>query len=326
MGESTMEKYRDWTDLGTGVNPFVPPYKSQTFGIRMFSYTLGIPIAILKLLTFTLLFVVLGLSSILMAVVGVIPVLGRMVQRLTDKCLARAMLVMLGVFVIQEKKLGPPKPTKNGTINAGDVLICNYTSYADVLYLIQAWSPVFATVSVPLSGSGELQIASMGGFRALLHSLSHSSPSSGSGKSLKEVAASAKRNGQVVVLFAEQVRTNGISVIQFAEHMGPAVTAVDGNVHAVAFVHGQKRNSLPFTAGRAMVHMFKIMMQPWQTMLVKTIPANQLSAKPDSEGAAAEWLEKVRKDLAKHVGVRPVPVPPSRKSSFLVFYDTGVKE
>merc|ERR1712086_163978 len=111
MGESTMEKYRDWTDLGTGVNPFVPPYKSQTFGIRMFSYTLGIPIAILKLLTFTLLFVVLGLSSILMAVVGVIPVLGRMVQRLTDKCLARAMLVMLGVFVIQEKKLGPPKPT-----------------------------------------------------------------------------------------------------------------------------------------------------------------------------------------------------------------------
>merc|ERR1711865_592591 len=158
-------------------------------------------------------------------------------------------------------------------------------------------------------------IASMGGFRALLHSLSHSSPSSGSGKSLKEVAASAKRNGQVVVLFAEQVRTNGISVIQFAEHIGPAVTAVDGNVHAV-----------PFTAGRAMVHMFKIMMQPWQTMLVKTIPANQLSAKPDSEGAAAEWLEKVRKDLAKHVGVRPVPVPPSRKSSFLVFYDTGVKE
>ena len=101
-----MEKYRDWTDLGTGVNPFVPPYKSQTFGIRMFSYTLGIPIAILKLLTFTLLFVVLGLSSILMALVGVIPVLGRMVQRLTDKCLARAMLVMLGVFVIQEKKLG----------------------------------------------------------------------------------------------------------------------------------------------------------------------------------------------------------------------------
>ena len=35
------------------------------------------------------------------------------------------------------------------------------------------------------------------------------------------------------------------------------------------------------------------MMQPWQAMLVKTIPANQLSAKPDSEGAAAEWLEKV---------------------------------
>ena len=69
---------------------------------------------------------------------------------------------------------------------------------------------MFATVSVPLSESGELQIASMGGFRALMHSLSHSSPSSGSGKSLKEVAASARRNGQVVVLFAEQVR-NGSS-------------------------------------------------------------------------------------------------------------------
>lgn len=35
------------------------------------------------------------------------------------------------------------------------------------------------------------------------------------------------------------------------------------------------------------------MMQPWQTMLVKTIPANQLGARPDSEGAAAEWIEKV---------------------------------
>lgn len=46
------------------------------------------------------------------------------------------------------------------TVQAGDVIVCNWTSYADVMYLAYAFGPVFAIPSPELAEGTDYHVAS----------------------------------------------------------------------------------------------------------------------------------------------------------------------
>merc|ERR1711934_25994 len=306
MGDSeaaTMEKYRDWADRGTGVNPFVPLRKPRMLAHKIFSLTAGLVLAPIRILVFTVLLLALWLCSVIGAVLYRVPLIGRALQRLFEAVLARSMLLTLGVFWIDSRPKAP-------AVRPGEILVCNYTSYADVLYLVFRFSPSLAMIST----DGSLISLSSAG--AVTCGLSHSA-SQQSGCTMTQLIQRARNLGQPVVLFPEVVRTNGEAVLEFSETASQLLELKE--MQLVGFCHSKTRDSLPFPAGSAVLHLFHAMRQPAQQMTVKRV-----SHKP---GASSEQgVQKLRNQLAQIVGVKAVQVNAKSKPSFLQFFNTGTKQ
>jgi len=329
-----MEKYRDWVDSSTGVNPWPPLYKKNPNGVlRIINILVGPFLALARMAVFLALLLIAFVASIITGILGVIPVVGRLVQRFLDALVARTMLLVLGVFWIESKDYSKQanrdrKAKPQGVaVQAGDVIVCNWTSYADVMYLAYAFGPMFAFPSPELAEGADYKVASKSFFGALMSSFSHAPVKAG--QPIEAAVQSARGRGQPLVLFAEGARTNGLAVVAMQPFMKGLVKSFKGKVFLVGFKHQQHVGALPFPAGSAVRHLFHVSRQLFSRMKVAYMDSRCVpSWTADDKLDACEGLSTACRDtISKFVGL-PLKCKSvaTDKEGFLAFFNTGKKE
>ncbi|KAF9568960.1 hypothetical protein CPC08DRAFT_678544 [Agrocybe pediades] len=159
-----MEKFSAYRDPGTGIQPFltpVPPLGSQllakvTLPLRYAIAT--IRTALFGVLVAAYLLLVNGVCLVLLP----IPPLHQLVQHAITFVLGRTALFLVGFVWIapeqfnRKRSRGPRLPEKWNT-KAGDVIISNWASWIEVLWLAIRFNPVFVlpvTNTIPESPNG----------------------------------------------------------------------------------------------------------------------------------------------------------------------------
>ncbi|KAI0091914.1 hypothetical protein BDY19DRAFT_927391 [Irpex rosettiformis] len=145
-----MEKFSAFRDPGTGIQPFltpVPPVGSNALASALlpFGYIAGIvrttAIAVLALLYMILVKGILILLS-------PIPPLHRMLSRIITAILGRLVLLVLGIWwipveVVTRKKGRNTKGSETWKPKAGDIIVSNWTSWIELLWLVFRFDPLF---------------------------------------------------------------------------------------------------------------------------------------------------------------------------------------
>ncbi|KAJ6515994.1 hypothetical protein C8R45DRAFT_958323 [Mycena sanguinolenta] len=254
-----MEKYSAYRDPGTGVQPFlplVPPPPNLLVN-------LCIPLAFLVgALRMALALVLLLVHVILVHVISIIfipvPILHRFVTHIVTAFTARLSLLALGVFWISvddvnRKRGRGVKDIESWRPRAGDVIVSNWVSWVEILWLAFRFNPIFVlpvaeaapSPDIPLTsgaishtpgrrtgtGSANITATSRGvarapilGFRevSLLSVLCATgrAPPFGSTKtgapyqSLEDIRKLARRP---IVVFPECTSSNGRALLRFAD-------------------------------------------------------------------------------------------------------------
>jgi len=155
----------------------------------------------------------------------------RIILRLIDMSVLKILLLGLALNFREEpadaKRLGLksmhkkekfPDPIGKG-LDRGDLIISNYVSFAQIIYLQSQFSPLYTAVVLPEEeGSVETSVIELGFFGALYHSVRGPIRSS-SVKKTETLSAILDRNRYTapVVVFPEAVRTNGDALLKFAD-------------------------------------------------------------------------------------------------------------
>jgi len=103
------------------------------------------------------------IMSLLGAILSPVPILHRLFRRYTEILGTRALLFFLGFMNLQFNvvRLQQQKstPLKTPQVQPGDIIVCNHSSYIDILYLAFKFSPIFAfgpnnwPKTVPMKGA-----------------------------------------------------------------------------------------------------------------------------------------------------------------------------
>ncbi|KAJ7228759.1 hypothetical protein GGX14DRAFT_71501, partial [Mycena pura] len=251
-----MEKYSAYRDPGTGVQPFIPlvspPLDFLAKLLVPLTWLVGVVRIALVLVLLTVHVILGGFSLVLIP----IPVLHRFVTRIFTAITARLVLLSLGLFWISvdnvSRKRGPRgvKDIETWRPRAGDVIVSNWVSWIEILWLAFRFNPVYVlpvtergpSPATPVrpsdaishtpgrrtgTGSANIQANSRAptarvpvvGFRqvSLLSAIRFTgrTPPFGSGplQSLEDIRSAARRP---VVVFPECTTSNGRALLRFA--------------------------------------------------------------------------------------------------------------
>ncbi len=328
-----MEKFSVWTDKGTGINPFVPNRNNQfssSVVAKTLSFTAGLVLLPLRLL----LVLVLSLILILISTLDqLLPIwfLRRLLRTTLVKGLCRAILSVLGFFVIEERvpdcrriglgKLPPRVTLKPSPIRSGDILVCNHTSFIDVLFLAYRFGPDFGATSA-LKESGD-KVKKTGLLWALYRSFSDPTaltnlrPAECTLDFEKAARLASSQSGAPLAVFPEGVRTNGKGLLKFhpafARLNQVAIKGESIKVHLLAFKYGDADCAHP--VGSGLVHLFKLCFSVSHSLQVSRVPCDLLR-----EAAKNGKSLDVRTVLAQSVGARGVGLLEMEAHHALDFY------
>ncbi|KAF7301354.1 hypothetical protein MIND_00700600 [Mycena indigotica] len=249
-----MEKYSAFRDPGTGVQPFLPLVPPSPSLLSNVSTPLSWVVGLLRI---ALLFVVLSLHLTLSAVGAIlkpIPFLGSAFSHLFTAVTARTALAILALWVsvdnVTRKRGRGAKDIERWSPRAGDLIVSNWVSWVEVLWLGFRFNPIFVlpiTAANPSpatarpaeaishtpgrrtgTGSANIQSATRAatirmpiiGFRqvSLLSMLSATGRTpfaqTTSYESLEDIR---QRSRRPVVVFPECTTSNGRALLRFAE-------------------------------------------------------------------------------------------------------------
>ena len=151
-----MEKFGKWRDTFTGIHPFVPPSQPKRSPIAKIGlFLLSLPLILIRFPLLLIFAPVLVIRSILVSILQYIPIIGRAIIRIIDVIICGSLLLTLGFFRINT---GSHRP------KSGQLWVCRYTSYVDVIALNYLCSPTYV---IPAAHNGWRQI---GFLRCLLRS------------------------------------------------------------------------------------------------------------------------------------------------------------
>lgn len=330
-----MEKYRQFADGGTGVNPFVPlwSHHKAPLALKAVKALVMLPVALLRLAVLVLALLWLGLGELLCAVIPV-GMLRYPLYRIISYPGCALALVALGVFPVGDSlsdhrrlKIAPPKSSGSSVFDArhGTVVLANQQGLTDVLFLGMRLCPTF----VFLAGNGAPVQCSLLG--ALKRASTRRPPAPlQKAKSLAELAewARAGWHGPLVV-FPEGSRTNGSSILAwkaetftgaapFECKAGTALTSLEYSKAGAYTAH--------HTVGTAFRHIIWLCLQPWQTLRSQWLPApivaTAIKGKPATEQAAL-----LRTLLTRMTpGAVEVDVTFNKHFDFMAFWDASQRK
>ncbi|RDX55724.1 hypothetical protein OH76DRAFT_764849 [Lentinus brumalis] len=256
-----MEKFSAFRDPGTGIQPFlrpIPPSGGELLAnlLAPVGYALGvIKTAVLLALALVYFVLVHGVCLILSPV----PPIHRAVTHLLTALLSRLALLLVGLYWIPvdvvARKRGRNAPrNETWTPRGGDLIVCNWVSWVEILWLAFRFNPIFllpvcetldlsspTEKSAPIArtpgrrtGTGSAAISSPAarnptqrvpivGFRrvnllSMISSAGHlpliAGLTSAKPETLEEIRSSADRP---VVVFPECTTSNGRALLRFAE-------------------------------------------------------------------------------------------------------------
>ncbi|KAI0269167.1 hypothetical protein BC834DRAFT_932181 [Gloeopeniophorella convolvens] len=274
-----MEKYSAFRDPGTGIQPFltpVPPSEPSTVAkiALPFAYGLGaIRVAVIAILATIHLVLVSGVCVLLIP----IPPLHRFISWVLTALLSRLSLLVLGLWWIPVEQVTRKRgyAAEKWRPGSGDLIVSNWASWIEVLWLAFRFDPIFAlpvsassvqqpepssqarspgrrtgtgSAAISTPGTTSLQPVDIVGFRraSLLRMITFTGrtpfvASAGNFSSLEEIRRSANRP---VVVFPECTTSNGRGLLRFAEVFKDRAVPVSGYKVFVMCVRYDPPNAL----------------------------------------------------------------------------------
>jgi len=330
-----MEKYRQFADGGTGVNPFVPPWSNHrsSLPVRLLKCLFFLPVALLRVSLFTVALIWLALAQFLCSIIP-IGLVRYPCWRLLSSVGCRLALSSLGVLCTDEAvgdyrrlKLAPPK-TKGARIfdhSHGTLILANQQGFTDVLYLCAKVCPTFV---FPASNGCPVEFSLLG---ALSRAASRrSAPPPLQTKKLADICARAKASwGGPVVVFAEGARTNGSCVISWKQSTFAEMDNVTKPVGAavVTLEYSKTGAYTPHhVVGTAFRHVFWLCFQPLHTMKCTWLPSSFVE--PAVQGKPlAEQVAQLRTLMARMIqGCVEIDIPAAKHIEFMAYWDASQRK
>ncbi|KAG8934665.1 hypothetical protein FRC02_009492 [Tulasnella sp. 418] len=257
-----MEKYSTWRDAGTGIQPFLTPVAPQVSSplipiYRPFGYISGALRTLLLLIPLSLY----GVGHLISLLMTPIPVIRRGISYIFTAISTRLALAIAGIWwisveVITKKRGRGHQEVESWNPGAGDVIVSNWASWIEILWLAFRFNPVFVIpVAAPLpeedvqplksstgrrTGTGSAAISSPStsatrvrskilGFRqtSILGIVAHTgrcplwSKTGEKVESLEEIRSSIDRP---LVVFPECTTSNGRGLLRFADIFDPKIS------------------------------------------------------------------------------------------------------
>eukprot|EP00300_Choanocystis_sp_HF-7_P027138 c32208_g1_i1.p1 GENE.c32208_g1_i1~~c32208_g1_i1.p1 ORF type:complete len:352 (+),score=85.00 c32208_g1_i1:31-1086(+) len=348
-----MEKYSKWKDPATGIQPFldvksgkkrqIDGFERVVWGVKLFIFS-----PIVCLLRVVLLLIMFAWLALITTIFSLIPIalLRRGLVRYVHMLGCRGILFVAGFHWIQSSTIDPRMRQKQiessaaSRIGNGDIVVCNYTSYIQVLYLSFRLCPTFVSLarcdsSHPKAGHA----VTRGVFGALLDALLDRHPDLNSPKlrPLRQIAEDARkhRRGPVVV-FAEGTTSNGQAVLRFLPFLTPALLSPPSpafHVVGTAFEVGQAFASVgaspAVTVGSPVKHVLRLLCGFNHSMSVVYCAAEGLprAVAPTNPDELAENISKI---LASLLQLHRALIGAKEKQEFMEYYtkieNTGYKK
>ncbi|RIA84836.1 hypothetical protein C1645_742030 [Glomus cerebriforme] len=289
-----MEKFSTWRDAGTGIQPFLPliPSRKDSDTITKITILLGYllkpVIGTLKLLLVLaatlLLFVIVDVISLVL--IPIKPV-HRTFNYLFTSILTRLILFFMGFYWIHSETVSSltkgrraPKTReriRKGRINAGDVIVCNWTSYVEIFYLAFRFNPIF-TQYYPATNT--LRPISL--WRAIWTTGSYPNLDSPVGIetfTLKELVNYAKTNqSKPIVIFPEGTTSNGRALLRFNPIFKDILIPInDFKIHIFTVRYDFENFSPTFTVGNKFWHFSRLCCQFINILQVRSLISDESS-------------------------------------------------
>ncbi|KAG0077125.1 hypothetical protein BGZ90_007672 [Linnemannia elongata] len=321
-----MEKFSRWRDQGTGIQPFLPPVPANADHSpiqKVFTAVLMIikPVTgVVKLIFVSILL----LAFLLLETVGLLfkPVapLHKIYHRLVSAIFIRAILVLLGFFWIKNETVTLRRGRSGAGSRAqapsrraspsGELIVSNWSSYIDILYLAFRYDPVFTQMY-----STTLTVRQITLWEALRQAGSYPELSPPEGVEtfpLLDFVKDVHKSGSgPVVIFPEGTTTNNRAILKFVPiFKGWSVPETSIEIRIMALKYDYQKFAPTFTVGLdnsyRFGHLFRTCAQFYNTLSVKTLaqeesPSNAhfsaiegLSSTPS--GAAIGVVEPVEED------------------------------
>ncbi|RKP33660.1 hypothetical protein BJ085DRAFT_32571 [Dimargaris cristalligena] len=339
-----MEKYSNWRDPGTGIQPFLPPapvkidrHIGQIVVACVRDYLFG-PLIALARIVLLIPVLVLLVSTRYISYLFVFHALKRLYQDWVTGGLIRLTLFLLGFhfipFNVVSLKKGRQDPTASGSgqrqpdsIQSGDIIVANHTSYVDIIYLYGRFNPVFVQMK-PLDTTTtttsrdptqvEHRFRRVSVYEALRGCGGCPAAASSSGTSLAALTreARARRSGPVVV-FIEGTTSNGRALLKPMDVFRvQADVDRESRIHLLLLKYTTSYPSPVFPVGNKLAHCFKMCCQAETPKLAdQDLPSQPKSALP------VDNLNSQLTQLLANLGrLRATKQGYQEKQKFLAYY------
>ncbi|PLW50473.1 hypothetical protein PCASD_01364 [Puccinia coronata f. sp. avenae] len=244
-----MEKFSTWRDPSTGLAPFVyplPPLSTNQF--PRIAWAPFIPLAVFRtlcLLVVAVLFMTVDSLAIILSIFSV--KFHSAFQYYYTTVFSRIALHLLGLTQIPSDppfthRTSSQKKITSDSVRPGDLIVCNWSSYVDIIYLAYLYNPIFVLPVLKDSrrGSGEDKLAAkVAGFETKNmipmvlqtgHPPHYIHPRTSQLKSLTECLREARRLGRPVVFFPEGTTSNNRALLKCPKVDERSVGQFHGNV------------------------------------------------------------------------------------------------
>eukprot|EP00434_Breviolum_minutum_P042985 symbB.v1.2.038285.t1/scaffold5908.1/size22520/1 len=332
-----MEKYRQFADGGTGVNPFVPPWSHYKAGLlgRAFKVVL-LPVALMRFLILLTAALWLLLAELLCLPLSILPVLRRPVQWVLNYAGCCLALIALGFWFVaggnqladhRRLKLMAPKASRSLCFDAGRgcLVIANLQGITDVLYLGMKLCPVFV---FPAADGSPVAYGLWGALRrAAVEQLP--APETAR-QSLAEILTDAHRGWKgPVVIFPEGARSNGSAILAWkaASFKGLESMEKPYGTALVALEYSKWGAYTPHhTVGDISQHVLHLLLQPFHTVKTSWLPACDVAVAVKGK-AQGEGISFLRTVLARMLpGAVEVEVNADKHKDFMEFWEASQRK
>ncbi|KAG0244422.1 hypothetical protein BGW41_007714 [Actinomortierella wolfii] len=294
-----MEKFSRWRDAGTGIQPFLPPVPARQSTSALESVISALAMVIKPVLGLAKLLVV-GVVSLVMFLLvdGIgtlltpLPPLRRAYRRLFLTIFGRLLLVLFGFFWIKTETVTLRRGRSAGaTASAnkkaagkkvtpwGQVIVSNWTSYIDVLYLAFRYDPVFTQIY-----PDTLTVREVSMWKAIELSGSYPELAPPEGVKTYPLAEFFKDNHQKtkrpVVIFAEGTTSNNRALLKFVPLFKKCqVPETNADINILTFKYEYQKFCPTFTVGLSRMnrlgHMFRTCAQFYNQLTVRSLAAEE---------------------------------------------------